>query len=372
MTEKAYFIDEARDIYAQTKKRLLENKEDDIIYYMISHLIRSGMPKEDIFPLLQEMAILCDPMAMEQSTKDKIDRAIDICLNDKKHFNLAEEVRQFVVSTNGHFLSTDVHRELGVSTRVHKKNVSEILRRLINDGLIERYGNKNGCFRLIDKNLEKIEWGKDPGKELDISLPFNLNELVKIYPKNIIIVAGMSNAGKTAFLLNIAGLNLDRYKGRINYFSSEMGACELKTRLLKFGLPNECWDNCNFYERSSDFSDVINPNYINFVDYLEINDSFWMIGEKLASIANKLDKGIAVIALQKDGSKKEGRGASFSVEKPRLYLTIDDIGDHNEIKILKAKNWKTGVNPNNLVKSFKIIDGYKLIELNNWGKKTNE
>ena len=39
-------------------------------------------------------------------------------------------------------------------------------------------------------------------------MPFELENLVKIMPGNIIVVAGEPDAGKTAFLLNVLLLNL--------------------------------------------------------------------------------------------------------------------------------------------------------------------
>lgn len=369
MTEKAYFLDEARDVYIQTKNKFLKNKPEDIIYYMISCLIKGGIVKKDIVPLIQEMSILCDPFSMSQETRDNIDKAIDLCLNDGKHFNIAEEVRNFCLSSNGIFSSSDVVNCLSLSSRKDKQHVSNTLGRLIKEGLIERYGNKNGHFRLIDRSLDLIDWTKDPGEEIDISLPFGLNKLVKIYPRNLIVIAGMSNAGKTAFLLNIVKLNLDKFKNKINYFSSEMGACELKIRLEKFKLSDEIWKFCNFWERSEKFADVINPDIMNIIDYFEINDSFWQIGGDFKLIADKLNKGIAIVALQKHPEKDEGSGGRFSLEKPRLYLSLNEIGDFNEIKIVKAKNWRDETNPNKLIKNFKIKDGYQLIEMGSWHRK---
>lgn len=369
---KVYYLDEARDRYVNAKKRLVDGKEDDLIYHMINCLVRGGMPKEYILAYLENMSVLCDPLCITQETKDKIEKAIKLSLENSKHYNLSQEVREFAMSTNGHFLSTDVHKCLQLSTRRDHKTVSEILRRLVDEGLIERYGKRNGCFRKIDKDVDIIDWKKNQGEELDISLPLSLNELVKIYPKNIIVIAGMSNAGKTALLLNIVGLNLDKYEGKMNYFSSEMGACELKTRLMKFGLAPESWDGCKFIERATNFHDIMEPDYLNFVDYLEVNSDFWGVGETLANIANKLDNGIAIIALQKPPNRDEGTGGRFSLEKPRLYMALDEIGDHSELKIVKAKNWRNEYNPNKLVKNFSIQDGYKLIELSNWHKEYKE
>ena len=50
-------------------------------------------------------------------------------------------------------------------------------------------------------------------------------------PGNIIVVAGEQNAGKTAFLLNFVRLNMTRHE--MFYYSSEMGASEMRKRLEK-------------------------------------------------------------------------------------------------------------------------------------------
>lgn len=371
MTAKIYRLEEARDKFYEIKKGFYaKNKVDDLIWFAVDSCLKNGMPDQDVYSFLEELAVLCDPVFIKQEIKDKIEKSIEIWHRDGKEINLARQVRDFIVSTNGHFLSTDVHKELNVSTRRHKKTISEILRRLIEEGIIERYGNKNGCFRLIDKTLEKIDWKKANGNEFDVLLPFNLNELVRIYPKNLIVIAGMSNAGKTALLLNIVGMNLDLHKGRINYFSSEMSEDELKNRLLSFGLGEELWDNCNFYERTIDFCDVIRPNEINIVDYLEKYNDFFEVGKDLKNIYDKLDKGIAIVALQKNADRDDGVGGRFTREKARVYLSVNEIGNENEIKIVKGKSWKNKkYNPNGLIKRFKIEEGYKLIELGNWGRK---
>ncbi len=372
MSEKVYYLDEARDKYAQVRKKSLENKDEDIIYYMVSHLVRSGMPKENILPLLQEMSILCDPLTITEDTRNKIDKSVEICINSKKNVILSQEIREFVYATKGVISATKVDRELNITTKCDKRNRSKILERLVSEGFLERYGKKSGCFRIVDKYLEVIDWEKDPGEEIDLILPLGLNKLVKIYPKNLIVIAGMSNAGKTALLLNIVGLNLDRFGGKINYFSSEMGACELKIRLEKFKLPKGAWKGCRFLERSDEFADVIGSDHINIIDYFEINDSFWKIGEDFKRIYCKLEKGIAIIAIQKHPEKDEGSGGRFSKEKPRLYLSLNEIGDYNELKIVKGKNWRDqDVNPNGLIKDFKIRDGYQLIELGNWHRRSD-
>jgi hypothetical protein len=59
-----------------------------------------------------------------------------------------------------------------------------------------------------------------------------------------------------------------------------------------------------------------------------------------------------------------GRGGSFSLEKARLYLSMDA----GMTTIVKAKNWVNPlVNPNKLKINYKIVNGCKfIIEHGGW------
>ena len=75
--------------------------------------------------------------------------------------------------------------------------------------------------------------------------------MVSIPPKSIIVVAGTSNAGKTAVLLSIASLNLNDNAGKLLYLFSEMGAGEFKKRLhCMTDVPFEAWKGMKAAERS--------------------------------------------------------------------------------------------------------------------------
>lgn len=346
-------------------KMFSEGRRDNDLFHVANCLIKGGMPEDEVYQIISSLSLICDPPFSQKEAIEKVNSVLKRINRTER--NLTQEIREYVMSTKGHFLSTDVYRDLHLFTRREKKTASQIFSRLIEDETIERRGNKNGCFELIDKTLEKLNWEKALGEEFDIYLPFNLNKLVKIYPKNLIAVAGMSNSGKTAFLLNIVGMNLDKHWDKINYFSSEMSESELKNRLMAFGLDEELWKGCNFYERFDNFQDVIEPNSINIIDYLEKCKDFCEIAEDFRRIFSKLKEGIAIIAIQKHPEKDEGSGGRFTLEKPRLYLSINEKENINEIKIVKGKSWRNNkCNPNGLIKNFKIEEGYKLIELTNW------
>jgi hypothetical protein len=250
-----------------------------------------------------------------------------------------------------------------VSTREEQKNLSGILNRLCIEGILCKHGNKNGAFRKIDSSCETLDYINAPVEKIDLWLPFNLNKLVNIYPKNIIVVAGSPNAGKTALLLNIVRQNM--HKRKIHYFSSEMGSSELRLRLQNFkDLSLKDW-SFHPYERASNFADVIRPNDINIIDYMEIHEEHYKIGQWIKDIFDRLDKGIAIIAIQKKPGASAGVGGNTTLEKPRLYLTMEG----NKIKIEKAKSFaQSHINPNGAELSFKLVDGCNFIVTEPWNK----
>ena len=162
------------------------------------------------------------------------------------------------------------------------------------------------------------------------------------------------------------------HQHEIHYFSSEMADSELRTRLDLF--PNTKLQDWKFtpWERSDNFADIIKPDAINIIDYLEMSDTFYQIGGHLKDIHDKLQNGIAIIALQKTPGKDIGRGGSFSVEKPRLYVSISNDYPGHTAKIVKCKNWRTSENPNGLSKHFKLYQGHSIVESTNWIRNEDE
>jgi len=226
---------------------------------------------------------------------------------------------------------------------------------LIEEGLIER--TKPGCYRVREASLPNMDWqNADTSSGLDIKLPFDIHNLAEIYPKNILVIAGTTNAGKTAYLLNFVKDNMQRWD--IHYFTSELSEQELKKRLSKFGEGID-W-SFHAHERNSNFDSVIIPDAINIIDYLEPpSGEYYAIGDQIKAIHDRLTTGIAFIAVQKKRKTELGRGAEFSEERARLYLSMDP----GRLKIVKAKNWRTEVNPNGLRYTFKLIEGCKFINI---------
>ncbi len=292
----------------------------------------------------------------------------------RRERNLTEEVRRWITTTEAWFSTNQCDKEVGIETSADKTARRKIFQRLVESVFIEKDKQREGYFRKVDSDLEEINILKDEGEEKPLRLPFGLHEYIKIFPKNIIIVAGEPNAGKTAFLLNIAQENQDTME--VDYFSSEMGRPELRERLSKFDWPLDAW-KVRFYERAGGFDTVLNPNHLTIIDFLEVYEEFWKVGLFIRQIYDKLDQGVAIVAIQKNQTRKlrdgsisgeYGLGGQRGLEKARLYCTMG----HGKIKIVKGKNWRTGVNPNGLQREFKLVSGCSFRPVSGWYKADDD
>ena len=272
-------------------------------------------------------------------------------------------VRQWIDETDGKwFTARDIDNDLNITSQKGKAIRRALLHRFIKEGILERDSYQQGKYRLLTHELTEIDFkGADPTDFFSINMPFSLEDYVLLFPKTIACIAGSPDTGKTAFLLNVIKLNMDK-PYEVYYFTSELSAEELHLRLSKFDdVDINDW-NFHAIERSSNLIDVIQPNALNIIDYLEFasGTEFYQVADIFRQIVDKLDRGICWVALQKKRNAELGRGAEFGLEKPRLYLSMDN----GQLKIIKAKNWAIeGENPNGKKFSFSLMNGAKFVNI---------
>jgi hypothetical protein len=236
---------------------------------------------------------------------------------------------------------------------------------MIEEGLIERFGDRAGDFRIIDTECRDIDFKGADDTPIVIRWPLDgLESMVEVFPGNVIVIAGEQNAGKTAFLLALTKLNQARHP--VHYFSSEMSGGELKKRLLMF--QDMTLDDWKFFPKEHYTLDAIQPDAVNIIDFLEVHDKFYRVGGYLKGIYNKLEgrKGIAIVALQKNRNQDFGLGGERAMECTRLYATISSEFPGGRFKIEKGKNWATSINPNQYSVRFKLIGGCHFVLDGDW------
>jgi len=300
--------------------------------------------KTDI--ILTEFASKVQKLYSEGKNKEARELAHDFFLGEFfNRSNISKAVEEFALSTSGWFLGRDLYQPLKLANPNDHLACQQKLRRLVSDGILEKHKTRNACYRLIEDECDEIKWWEATGDTVDIKFPFHIEDYVKIFPGNM------------AFLLDFIRLNLENHE--IHMFNSEAGKAEIKERIgLIEDVDMEEWQmKLKIWERSGEFSAVIKPDAINIIDFLEVHEEFYKVGSYIKDIHDKLDKGIALIALQKNPGNDYGLGGARGLEKPRLYLSIDN----GRLKIVKAKNWRTADNPNGWVAKFSLVAGNKFV-----------
>jgi len=288
----------------------------------------------------------------------------------KKKRNIQQEVDDIITFRgNGIITLNDIYNDLKLNDKEEKSYCRVALNRLTARGIIEKIDTgRTGSYRLIKKaDAEEMKIIEMEINEFPIILPINLNDLCKLYAKNIIIVAGTKGSGKTAFLLKVAIENQNDIP--IDYLNSEMGSQEYTERMKVFGILRNDQVKFKMYEIHKDFHDMITAERkIFIVDYMEIHDNFYEIAKDIRKIHEKLHDGICVIAIQKKGSADLGRGAEFSQEKARLYLTLDYIDEMKCTKVVikDAKTPKIPGGVRGMFRHCKIIGGSRFSPIDNW------
>ena len=223
----------------------------------------------------------------------------------------------------------------------------------------------NKAFRLIDRTLDEINWDEaNPDDVYRIKLPYDVTtgigfpfeDNINIPPRGLIIVAGVSNSGKTTFLLNLMMRNMDDFD--THYFTSELSAVALKRRILPFDQWYELRNGdgrpkFKVYDKGENFHDVIKPDGLNIIDYLDVNNEaeYFKMKPYLKRIKRALKRGVAVVALQKPPGRPDAYGGASLRGDSDLYLAMD----FGQLVVLKAKDWQ-GENPN--LKKYKFDIGY--------------
>ena len=264
-----------------------------------------------------------------------------------------------------------------------RTRVSNILGRMAKQGELVR--EKNGLYHWLDIQQEPKQASRYPSKNetdsdrliilrtipepLPMRLPLGLEQHVLIYPGDFIVVAGATNAGKTAWFLNLVQLNWDLFP--VMYLTSELSEVRLSIRLHSFckvhGTTLDEWQrHVDFKSRSSNFSSALNPAGLNVIDYLEIYKDFSEVGLPIKEMFKRQQghAGVTFMGLQMKHGNSLGRGGALTMEKPFLYLTMDHFKEVglNRLVIEKAKDpAREDIDPNGMDFWFRIEKGCKFI-----------
>jgi hypothetical protein len=361
---KAQQTEATRRLQEATKsyKKISQGQRDDLLFHLANGIIKGNLPIEETEHLLHLIArYCCDPPFPPKEIPAKIKSVLNRTENRKN--SIAQEAREWAKLQGGYWETTRGHTELQLATKEDRRAANAEWQRMFRERLLERYGEKRGCYRLVESDHTILEIGDIPDAEpMNIRLPFGMEEYIEIMPKDLIVYAGAPNTGKTALMFETVRLNMDNH--RCWYFSTEMSRYNAKKRIAKHRECNE-W-NFKFSDEIPNYYDILRPNDLNFIDYVEPPEGdYYKVASYLAGIQKRLKNGLAFVALQKKSGVDYALGGQATLAKPALFCSIDTDFPGAVLKMVKAKNYREH-NVNGYVLRFKIIDGINIIKDGSW------
>lgn len=240
-----------------------------------------------------------------------------------------------------------IAEQIGIS---HKDRAYRLLlQRRREDDKIRIHGRNPYFIQWINRDYKVTQLsGAEKPAFLDIKLPLNIHKLTQIPPGSVVGVAGFVSSGKTSFLLEAAELNALSQPMPVYYWYNEMSESRMIIRCEDFPLLIEAQEQGKFFPVKQDdfeFADVIEPDAINLIDYLDRDDELYLIGRDIKQLQARLYKGIIVFAQQKQADKKFGYGGLPSAKLSNLYIILDKIKEEyaslrGKAEIIKCKDWE--------------------------------
>jgi len=342
----------------------IQGRRDDDLFHAANLLIKAGGEVPFVKKTIEILALSCNPPFHLKEVPAKIESALKRA--ERRERNLTDEVRDWVLSSNGVFLSSDVVNCLQLSSRDERKHLSKILSRFCEgpDSILERTGKRNGEFRRKQLAVEILDWRNAPTSEFEIDLPLELSTIVKVYPRNPLVFAGAKSAGKTALALDIVKRNMNRCP--IIYMTCELGETELRNRLALHNDIGEKEWQFEAITRHENHADLITgEKKVWVIDYIEEIAEPWKVALQIKKIHDKLREGVAVIFLQKNPGTEWARGGAWTIDKARLYVAMERVGKANKARIIDCKAFR-GENPRGWTLDYKLLHGTKFLPEGFW------
>ena len=228
-----------------------------------------------------------------------------------------------------------------------KHIIAQVLSTLKSQGKLD---GERGRYRFVNTELESLDWVEaDTENILDIRWPygwgdetsFGFDDNLTLFPNSIVVISGPTNLGKSGLALNVVVLNCGIWQCR--YLTNEMGAEELKDRLSNFEEHYELTDEFGEPKfeaavRYDNYQDVILPNGLTVIDYLDPGENPYMVGQQVEAIRRKLVNGVVFIVMQKKAGAEYAVGGQYSEHRARIVLHIDrDKNGQDFLLVKKAK-----------------------------------
>jgi hypothetical protein len=340
---------------------------------IISSYAAGGAEFEKLAHLYEILSPLIPPLKEKEYIETNKRILSIISGKEEKTRNLTLDFENWLSGMDREFSLSQCYADLGITSKHEKDAVRKAIAKN-KDTKIENIGQKSGQYRVINRNIEYTDYKNVVQiSPIDLKLPLGLHKRTIFFPKSLCAIAGVTGTGKTSWALNIMLENQGSYKFKY-FYNSELSPSALNKKLSYFNfpinewqfeaIPSKCWDHTNIHK-------MVFPDCINVIDYLEPDPGkIWTIYNDMAAISENLNKGMAIILLQKKSGSDFGTGGDWSAKAASFYIALE----YQKAKITKntyREEDKIGYDKNNI--NWDIIPGAHIKASSGWyGEQSNK
>lgn len=304
----------------------------------------------------------------------------------------SEQLWAWIELEDEEFSLADLKKHHSVSPTSSNFNV--YIKRFVEDRKIKRISR--GVYRKI-KKVDAVKWStKRNIQPIDFKFPvsykdgseFGIEKLVKIYPGDLIIIAGVSNKGKSTFVMNLLGENLFLLPKKSRLMGNEFAQADGKIspkfeermgNMTAFDWEKDCEETFELFPVAHDYEDYIKTDALNYIDWIYLDENVFRVSGILEASKNRIGYGVLVAVLQKKTTTDHGEGGERTRFFADLEIRIDPFGDRESMLTLgKVKAAQNGHYAEGRRWAFGIVDsGANFINIREvvkckscWGKGT--
>ena len=292
--------------------------------------------------------------------------------NIEKERNITEDVRRWVRITRGEWYIGNMYSELNLKEKKEKDVARQAILKMVESLEIENTSKRSGNYRRVEKTFTKMNLEEAEGKPIaGFRYPLAIERHAKTMRKSVITVNGFPNQGKSAFVYEIARMNRNLFNGRNpRFMSSEAGVDEIKEKLMFY--PQDLWPlkwwiaNIDFIEKYDTWWDIIDPDGLNIIDYVYDNVENFKIAHYISEIHKKLNRGVAVVVLQRNPARPDSYGGQATRHDTRLAIDVE----YKKVVLAKVKgaikhepDYK---HPDGVARNFELKEIWKIMPTSEW------
>lgn len=248
-----------------------------------------------------------------------------------------EQLDRYLETHKDPFTSQEFYRYCGIKDipdhKTHKDAIDQLLYNLSSVNKKPTLIKDKRYYRKVNYDLPVADWWTAEGKPFpNFKWPkgkdgsnFHFDESITMFCKDLVVIAGEGNEGKSAFALNIVTENMDLHP--VTYIPSEYDPDKFKYRMSFFEWAEIMRDGKPKFEvipMTENYEDVIitRPDNIVILDWITLDDDIYKMKALLKRIQSRLVNGIAVAVIQKRSYKQVGEGGEGTKDYASVYLTI--------------------------------------------------